>query len=109
MARFLSIFTIAFMLANLTAGGIGIAIAKHARVADLPEEAVYEIRVDTGDWPDRYYAVTYEAPEPRSFGIENYWTLEPSKYPLSPPVWTYHLGARVFKDVSYTVVPVSRN
>jgi hypothetical protein len=105
MTRFMMGFTAFWMVALLTASGIGTAIDKDARTADMPTDIKYEIQL-TGVWPDRYYADAYDFPAPRSFYVSTYWTFEPSKYPLSPPVWVHHLNELTMKDVDYTVVVV---
>ena len=103
MSRILSLIALVFLLATLTAAGVGAAIDKHARTADMPKDILYEIQL-SGVWPDRYYAGAYDTPAPRSFVINNYWTFEPSKYPLSPPVWIHHMNELTMKDTDYTVV-----
>jgi hypothetical protein len=106
MSKFLSLFTIVFLMADITAAGIGNAICRDARVNDMPADIIYEIQL-SGVWPDRYYA-DYNMPAPRSFVINNYWTFEPSKYPLSPPVWVHHMNELTMQDTDYTVVQVTR-
>jgi len=107
MSKFLLLFTLVFVLADIAAAGIGDAICRNARVHDMPADIVYEIQL-SGVWPDRYYADAYDTPAPRSFVINDYWTFEPSKYPVSPPVWVHHLNELTMNDTDFTVIQVTR-
>ena len=107
MSRFMTVFTAIFMVATLAAADAGTAIAKYARVADMPSDIVYEIQL-SGVWPDRYFTSAYDMPAPRSFYVSSYWTFAPSTYPLSPPVWIYHRNELTMKEVDYTVLQVTR-
>jgi hypothetical protein len=107
MSKILSLFTLVFMVATLAAADVGTAIAKDARVSDMPAGINYEIQL-TGVWPDRYFAEFYDMPAPRSFYMNTYWTFEPSKYPLSPPVWVHHLNELTMKDTDFTVIQVTQ-
>ncbi len=108
MSKYLSLFTLVFLVADIAGAGIGNAICRDARVNDIPDGIVYEIQVSTGSWPDRYYAEYYDMPAPRSFYVTTYWTFEPSKTPLSPPVWVHHLNELTIKDADFAVVRVDR-
>ncbi len=106
MSKFFSLFTLVFIIASLGAAGIYDAICRDARTNEMPSGIFYEIQL-SGVWPDRYYADTYDTPAARSFVINNYWTFEPSKYPLSPPVWIHHINELTVKDTDFAVIRVT--
>jgi len=96
------------MVIFLSAAVFGIQIHRHARVVYMPVEIRYEVVLSDNVWPDRYYAVTYDMPEPRSLYFNGYWTFEPGKHPFAGPVWAYHTNELVLKEVSYTVNQVTK-
>ena len=91
------------MIIFLSAAVSGIQIHRHARIANMPQEIRYEIVLSDNVWPDRYYAETYDMPEPRNLYFNSYWTFEPSKHPFSGPMWVYHTNELTLTDVDFTV------
>ena len=82
MDRFILRAITLFMVIFLSAAVSGIQIYRHARIAYIPAEIRYEIVISDNVWPDRYYAVTYDMPEPRNLYFNGYWTFEPGSTPL---------------------------
>jgi hypothetical protein len=86
------------LLIFLSAAMSGIQIHRHARTAYMPVEIRYEIVLSDNVWPNRYYAVTYDMPEPRNLYFNGYWTFEPGKHLFAEPVWLHHTNELVLKE-----------
>jgi hypothetical protein len=108
MGKLIPRCTIVFLVLVLIASVFGVQTYSNARTTNMPAEIRYEIVLSDNVWPDRYYSVTYDMPEPRSLSFNGYWTFEPGKHPFPGPVWIYHTNELILKETNYTVNQIAR-
>jgi hypothetical protein len=73
---------------------------RYRKVAEMPEEILYQVIVHKNIYPDNFYSSAYTLADPNGFRLETYWIYEQG--------WQYHQVPLQMFEVDTTINEIRR-